>query len=91
MLQLLQGYHRLHSHARLHESLLYFLKRTSKIIFPILRSTPALDVGIPVCLAIFCLACVIPNALFQEKDKTGIPIPFDFLAILIIVLILTDN
>ena len=41
---------------------------------PIFLSTPALEVAIPVCLAIFCLADEIPNALFQEKEKPNLPI-----------------
>lgn len=61
----------------------YFLKRACRRNFPILRSTPALDVGIPVCLAKFCFACVIPKALFHEKVNPGIPVPFDLFAILL--------
>ena len=45
-----------------------------RIIFPILRSTPALEVGMPVSLANFCLACVIPSALFHEKERPGMPV-----------------
>lgn len=45
-----------------------------KIIFPSFLSAPALDVGIPVCRANFCFACVIPNALFQEKERPGMPV-----------------
>lgn len=45
-----------------------------RIILPILRSIPALDVGIPVSLANFCFACVIPSALFHEKERPGIPV-----------------
>ena len=41
---------------------------------PILLSTPAFEVGIPACLAIFCLVDEMPNALFQEKEKPNLPI-----------------
>lgn len=44
------------------------------IILPIFRSTPALEVGMPVSLANFCLACVIPKALFHEKERPGMPV-----------------
>lgn len=50
------------------------------IALPILRSTPALLIGTPVSRDIFCFICVIPNALFHEKERPGIPV-FDFLAI----------
>ena len=52
----------------------YLPKRDLSIILPILRSTPALEVGIPVSLANFCFACVIPNALFHEKERPGMPV-----------------
>lgn len=52
----------------------YLPKRDLSIIRPILRSTPALEVGIPVSLAKFCFACVIPNALFHEKERPGMPV-----------------
>ena len=45
-------------------------------MLPIFRSTPALDKGIPVSLAIRCLACEMPNALFQEKLSPGIGVDF---------------
>lgn len=41
-------------------------------IFPNFLSKPALEVGIPVSRANFCLACVIPSALFKENDTPGI-------------------
>ena len=44
------------------------------IILPIFRSTPAFDVGIAVFLAISCLACVIHNALFHEKERPGMTV-----------------
>lgn len=53
---------------------IYLPKRDLSIILPILRSTPALEVGIPVSLAKFCFACVIPNALFHEKERPGMPV-----------------
>ena len=52
----------------------YLPKRDLSIILPILRSTPALEVGIPVSLANFCFACVIPNALVHEKERPGMPV-----------------
>ena len=53
---------------------IYLPKRDLSIILPILRSTPALEVGIPVSLANFCFSCVIPNALFHEKERPGMPV-----------------
>jgi len=50
------------------------------VILPILACRPCLDVGIPVALAIFRLAEVIPSARFQLNDNPGIPV-FDRLAI----------
>ena len=47
---------------------------------PIFRSTPAFEVGMPVVPAIFCFACVMPKALFHEKERPGMPV-FDFFAI----------
>ena len=46
------------------------------MIFPILRSRPALDVGTPVSRASFCFACDIPKALFHEKLSPGIGVEF---------------
>jgi hypothetical protein len=51
-----------------------------KIALPIFRCTPALEVGIPVSLAIRCLNCVMPNARFHEKLRPGMGV--DFLDIL---------
>lgn len=53
-------------------SLVYFPNMPLIIAFPIFLSSPAFDVGIPVCLANCCLAWVIPSALFQENDNPGI-------------------
>ena len=39
------------------------------IAAPILRSTPDLVVGIPVSLAIFCFAWVIPTSRFHENEN----------------------
>jgi len=51
----------------------YFLPKFDFIItLPIFRSRPAFDVGIPVCRANCCLACVMPRALFHENDNPGI-------------------
>ena len=46
------------------------------IKFPIFLSNPAFDIGIPVSLAIFCFACVIPKALFSEKLRPGMGVDF---------------
>lgn len=43
-----------------------------KIMLPTFLSSPLLEVGIPVFLLKFCFACVIPKALFQEKESPGI-------------------
>ena len=40
-------------------------------MFPIFRSIPAFEVGMPVFLAIRCLTWVIPNARFHEKLRPG--------------------
>ncbi len=46
----------------------YFLpNKNFNINDPIFLCKPLFVVGIPVCLANFCLALVIPTALFQEK------------------------
>lgn len=58
------------------------------IILPIFRSTPALEVGMPVSLTNFCLACVIPNALFHEKERPGMPV-LD-LRVIIYMLLVSD-
>ena len=51
----------------------YFLPNNSfKILLPIFFSKPDLVVGIPVCRANFCLAEVIPKALFQENEKPNL-------------------
>lgn len=50
----------------------FFLKMALNTIFPIFLSNPALEVGIPVSRANFCLACVIPSARFKENDTPGI-------------------
>ncbi len=39
---------------------------------PIFLSKPDLDIGMPVSFAILCFSCVMPIALFQEKDNPGI-------------------
>lgn len=41
-------------------------------MLPIFLSSPLLEVGMPVFLLKFCFACVIPKALFQEKESPGI-------------------
>ena len=50
----------------------FFLKMAFNTIFPIFLSNPALEVGIPVSRANFCLACVIPSARFKENETPGI-------------------
>ena len=49
----------------------FFPNKVFIMIFPVFRSTPALEVGIPVALAILCLVCVMPNARFHEKLRPG--------------------
>lgn len=66
----------------------YLPNRDLRIILPILRSTPALEVGMHVSLANFCLACVIPNALFHEKERPGMPV-LD-LRVIIYMLLVSD-
>jgi hypothetical protein len=51
----------------------YFIPRSRPSLFLL----PLLVVGMPVALAIFCLALETPNALFKLKDSPGI---VDFLA-----------
>lgn len=51
------------------------------MVLPIFRSSPLFDMGIPVSLANFCFACVIPNARFHEKLRPGMGV--DFLLIMI--------
>ena len=53
-----------------------FLNNELRIKFPIFLSNPAFDMGIPVCLAIFCFACVIPKARFHEKLSPGTGVDF---------------
>ena len=43
---------------------------------PVFLSIPCLVIGIPVVLLIFCFACVIPSALFQENVSPGIGVDF---------------
>ena len=50
------------------------------MVLPILRSNPVIEVGTPVSRANFCLACIMPNALFREKLRPGII--EDFLAMI---------
>lgn len=47
------------------------LKIKSMIVFPILRSIPLLEVGIPVFFAICCFSSVMPTARFQLKLIPG--------------------
>ena len=57
---------------RIYKKRNHFPKMVLMIALPILRSKPALEVGMPVLRAIWCLACVIPSARFQEKVSPGI-------------------
>lgn len=50
----------------------FFPKMAFNTILPTFLSNPALEVGIPVSRANFCLACVIPSARFKENDTPGI-------------------
>ena len=49
----------------------FFPNRVFRITFPIFRSSPAFEVGMPVSLAILCFACVMPSARFHEKLRPG--------------------
>ena len=53
----------------------FFLKMAFNTIFPIFLSNPALEVGIPVSRANFCLACVIPSARFKAVSYTHLTLP----------------
>lgn len=93
---LFKGYVFANEVARLHPPCIryHFLNSISNIVLPTFLSRPDLDVGMPVCLAKFCLTFVRPNARFHENVKPGMPVPFDLFAILIkfiIVLISIDN
>ena len=59
----------------------YFPNNVLRIALPSFLSTPAFDVGIPVSLANLCLACVMPSALFHEKESPGMPV-LDFRVII---------
>lgn len=54
----------------------FFPNSAFMISFPIFRSTPALDVGMPVFFAISLLTCVMPNARFHEKLRPGMGVDF---------------
>lgn len=56
------------------------------ILFPTLRSNPALDIGTPVARLMFCLTFVIPSAYFHEKLILGMG--DDFFPITILFLFL---
>ena len=59
-----------------HFSSIYFPKSFLMIAPPIFLSIPCLVIGIPVFRLIFCFACVIPSALFQENVSPGIGVDF---------------
>ncbi len=61
----------------------FFPNSAFKITFPNFRSTPALEVGMPVFFAIFLFTCVMPKARFKEKLRPGMG--DDFLLILFLV------
>ncbi len=50
----------------------FFPNRADITIDPTLRSSPPRVVGMPVARAIFCLAALMPTALFSENDNPGI-------------------
>lgn len=50
----------------------FFPKMAFNTILPTFLSNPALEVGIPVSRANFCLACVIPRARLKENETPGI-------------------
>lgn len=58
----------------------FFSTNAFNILLPIFRSIPTFDVGMPVTLAIFCLAFVMPSARFSEKVSPGIEVEFLFIA-----------
>lgn len=58
----------------------FFPNNVFSIAFPIFRSNPALDIGMPVSRAIFCFACVMPSARFSEKLRPGRGVDFLFIA-----------
>lgn len=43
---------------------------------PIFRSSPALEVGMPVLRANCCFAFAMPNARFHEKERPGMGVDF---------------
>ena len=51
-------------------------KMAFNTILPTFLSNPALEVGIPVSRANFCLACVIPSARLKE-NQTPVILNFD--------------
>ncbi len=55
-----------------------YLKNIFKMLEPIFRSNPLLVVGIPVFLANFCFAWVMPNNLFNENENPNFPISINF-------------
>ena len=67
------------------------MSKERKIKLPIFRSKPALDIGMPVVLAIRCLVCVKPKALFQEKLSPGIGVDFFVMTCLLFECKLMDS
>lgn len=55
--------------------------RNLMMVFPIFRSIPALEVGMPVFFAISLFTCVMPKARFHEKLRPGMGA--DFLVIVL--------
>lgn len=63
----------------------YLPKMALKIALPILRSNPALVVGMPVFRAMSRFICVTPKARFHENESPGMPVFVFLLAIRIIL------
>ena len=64
----------------------FFPNSVFNITLPIFRSTPALEVGMPVFFAISLFTCVMPNARFHEKLRPGMGDDFFPIAILFQIL-----
>ena len=61
------------------------------IVLPIFLSTPALDMGMPVARLVLCLACVMPNARFHEKERPEMGVDFLVMFDYLFVYNLTDS
>lgn len=59
----------------------YLPNKDLRMVFPIFRSSPAFEVGMPAARANLCRVCVIPRALFHENVSPGMRRPVFLLAI----------